>query len=1145
MRRNQNGIRWPSKNRNSLIKSSMSILFHYSFVFLVLFISCKDKANNELLFEILGPDKTGINFENNLKETLAMNGLFYEYYYNGGGLSVADFNNDGLQDVYFVSNLYPNRLFLNRGDLTFKDISKESGTTITQGFPTGVTTVDINSDGWMDIYVSVSGKYDDPRIRKNKLFINQGINKNGIPVFKEESRKYNLDLVLCSTQAAFFDFDRDNDLDLFLINHYPDVYDYTFAEVLLKTRGGITGDRLYENRDGKYIEITEKAGLVTNRLSYGLGLGISDLNNDGWPDVYISNDFSGKDKLYINNKNGTFTQRIDESVGHISYASMGNDLADFNNDGWSDIFTLEMTAEDHYTVKTSLGFMNNKKNFQKLVDLGLHHQYMFNTLQLNNGVLSSDETPLFSDIAQMAGIPSTDWSWAPLLFDMDNDGKKDLLIANGIKRDFINYDYLTSIEDKYRAIKKSHNLVKDELVSSVLNMMPTRKKNNYFFRNNGDLTFEKMNGVWAENMLTSSNGSAYADFDNDGDLDVVLNNSDAPAIIYKNNAREKRLGNYLQFKLKGPAKNPVGIGTKIIIKQSDQIQVREQYLTRGFQSSISTVLHFGLGLDKTVNEVRIIWPDGKMQVMGNVEVNRVITVSYNDANLEYHPVYETKSLFRDVTGVMKLNHKHEENEFNDFDRESLLPHKMSDLGPALAVADINNDGLEDFFIGGAKGRSGKLFVQTNESFQIAKSQPWSADKNSEDIDATFFDADGDGDLDLYVVSGGNEYNEGDQFLQDRLYLNIGSSIFKKSNGVLPMLSESGATVKACDYDGDGDIDLFVGGRQKPGEYPLPVSSHIIRNDTKAGKVMFSDVSSEIAPQLKDIGMVTDAVWTDINSDEMPDLIIVGEWMSIRVFENTGETFHDITSQTGLSKGIGWWNCITPYDFDNDGDMDFVVGNLGLNNKIKASENEPFEIYAKDFDNNGKQDLVLGYYYDNKLYPFHGLKALSMQLPILNRKFITYDSFGRATLVDIFGEERLKTALNYKATNFATCYVENLGDGTFKVKPLCNAAQVSSVNGIVVQDADNDGYMDLILAGNFYGFEVSIPRNDASIGLFLKGNGKGDFIPVPHYKSGLSVKGDVRHIQLIHIGKDAKNGVLAAKNDDFLQIIEIVNNGVKE
>ncbi len=1124
---------------NILVSCNINSGYIYFFILLLL-SSCNNKNESNLLFEILGPNETGIKFENNLKETLKMNGLFYEYFYNGGGLSVADFDNDGLQDVYFVSNLYPNRLYLNKGNLKFEDISKTSGAIITKGFPTGVTTVDINSDGWMDIYVSISGKYSDTRIRKNQLFVNQGLNENGDLFFIEQGAKYNLDIELCSTQGAFFDYDLDNDLDLFLINHYPDVYDFKYASELLKTMGGITGDRLYENQNGKYIEVTDAAGLSSSRLSYGLGIGISDLNNDGWPDVYVSNDFSGKDKLYMNNRNGTFTENIDKSIKHISYASMGNDLADFNNDGWSDIMTLDMMAEDHYTAKTSLGFMNDNKNFHSLVDIGLHHQYMYNTLQLNNGVLSPDDVPVFSDIAQFAGISSTDWSWAPLLFDMNNNGYKDLFIANGIKRDFINYDYLSFVEDNYRKIRESGELVEEELITNVLGGMPTRKKDNYFYKNNGDLSFEKMNGVWAENVLTSSNGSAYADFDNDGDLDIILNNSDAPAFIYKNNAIENGLGNYLQFKLKGPPKNPVGIGAKIIINQSDQIQVQEQYLSRGFQSSVSPILHFGLGTDNIVEEVKVIWPDRKIQIFSNIKANQLLNVNYQDAIKGQINVELPKPIFHDITSQLNLSQKHNENEYEDFERERLMPHKMSEIGPTISVADVNDDGLDDFFIGGAKGFEGRLLLQKNGSFYEPEINPWIVDKNSEDVGSCFFDADGDGDLELYVVSGGNEFDVDHSDLQDRLYLNEGSN-YKKLIGALPNKLVSGSCIKPFDFDDDGDLDLFLGGRQIPGKYPHPASSYLLRNDSRNGMITFKDVTLEIAPKLQNIGMVTDAIWIDINNDQRAELIVVGEWMSIKVFENNDNIFRDITNLTGLSEDIGWWNCITSADFDQDGDMDLVVGNLGLNNRINGKAQNYFEIFSKDFDNNGKTDMVLGYHQDEQLLPFHDYKVLVKQLPFIGQKFSTFDAYANASLEDVMGEENLQSAIHYKATNFATCYVENIGDFTFKVRPLCNMAQISSVNGIIAKDVDNDGFMDITLAGNFYGFEVSIPRNDASIGLYLKGNGKGKFDPIPYYNSGLLINGDVRQIELINIGKDGRQGIIAAKNNDYVQLIEIVDH----
>jgi enediyne biosynthesis protein E4 len=1121
-------------------------IYIFGMLLLLVLFSCKQKnkhlisnpirQDHAMLFDILTPEQTGIRFENELTETLAMNGLFYEYYYNGGGVAVADFNNDGLQDVYFIANIHPNKMYLNMGNLKFKDISKESGTADHIGFSTGVTVVDINSDGWMDIYICNSGRFE-PQMLKNKLFVNQGINKNGIPVFKEESSKYNLDIPLCSTQAAFFDYDRDNDLDMFLINHYPDIYNVSDVEKLLKTESNVTGDRLYQNQNGKFIDVSKKAGLINNSLSYALGVGIGDLNNDGWPDVYVSNDYAGKDFLYMNNRNGTFDERIDEALGHISFSSMGNYLADFNNDGWSDIFTLDMMAEDNYGIKASYGSMDGDM-FQKLIDLGQHHQYMFNTLQMNNGIFDKDQVPVFSNIAQLAGVSSTDWSWGPLLFDMDNDGKKDLFVNNGIKRDFINNDYLTYFEKRYKEVIETGKVDKNEFITSVLKQMPDRKKSNYFFRNKGDLTFEKMNGKWAENRLACSNGAAYSDLDNDGDLDIIVNNSEGPSFIYKNNTREKGLGNYIQIKLSGPRKNPMGIGAKIIIKQAGQIQVQEQYLTRGFLSSISPVLHFGLGTNQIVPEIQVIWPDGKTQVVKDLQANQTLTLSYANAGQEYRRPDHKPTRFTDVTQLVKLNHKHEENKFNDFGRENLMPHKMSDLGPGMAVGDVNTDGLEDFYVGGASGYSGKLYLQTSAGFKASASQPWTEDKNCEDVSALFFDADQDGDPDLYVVSGGNEFQEGSPNLQDRLYLNDGEGNFKKAKNALPPMTGSGSCVKAGDYDGDGDLDLFVGGRQIPGKYPLPASGHLLRNDNKQGAVRFTDVTSAVAPQLVNMGMVTDAVFSDINGDKKLDLIIVGEWMPVRILKNTGNAFKDMTDQSGLSQETGWWNCVISADFDHDGDMDLIAGNLGLNYKYKASQKYPFEIYARDFDNNGKLDIVMAYYNNDTLYPLHGLKNSARQLPFIKQKFTTFDAFAKATLADVYGAENLKGALNYKARNFASCYFENKGDGTFSIYPLPNPAQISSVNGIIAEDIDGDGNLDLIIGGNMYGSEVETPRNDASIGLFLKGDGTGRFVPVPASESGLLIGGDVREIALIRLGGNKSRGIIVARNNSLMQVVKI-------
>ena len=1102
--------------------------------------SSEGERNEIRLFDILMSEETGINFVNKLTESLTANGLLYQYYYNGGGVAVADFNNDGLQDAYFVSNLYSNALYLNEGDLKFRDVSVQSGATNIPGYPTGVTAVDINTDGLMDLYISVSGRVHDSDQKRNKLLVNQGIDKNGIPTFKEEGAKYGLDLGLCSTQAAFFDYDLDNDLDMFLINHFPEFFSSRSHEELMSIRSKITGDRLYENRDGKFVEVSKEAGIINNRYSYGLGVAIADLNNDGWPDIYVSNDYQGKDLLYMNNGNGTFSETGEESLGHMSYASMGNNMADFNNDGWFDIFTLDMMAEDNYGIKTSLGSMDPGR-FYDQVNNGLHYQYMYNTLQMNNGVFSDNQIPVFSDIAQISGISSTGWSWAPLVFDMDNDGFQDLFVSNGIKRDFVNNDYNFYAEIRQKEIVETGNVDKNEYITSVLKRMPNRKESNYFYKNMGDLTFKKMNQQWANEILTCSNGAAYADFDNDGDMDIILNNSDSESFIYRNTARENRLGNYLQFQFEGPENNPNGIGARIMVRQRDQIQMQDQFLSRGFQSSVSPILHFGLGAVESLPEVTVIWPDGKKQVIENVKSNQVITLSYSDANEEHNYIYRNSSLFSDVTSRLKLHHRHVENEFNDYERENLLPHKMSAFGPALAVGDVNDDGLDDFYVGGAKGYSGELYTQTKRGFTSLGNQPWQEDKECEDVKAIFFDVENDGDLDLYVVSGSNEAEEGSPNLEDRLYLNIGSDNFTKERGTLPQLAFSGGCVEPADFDNDGDLDLFVGGRQKPGSYPFPVTSHILRNESEPGEVRFVDVTSELAPQLESIGMVSGANWVDINSDGNLELVVVGEWMSVRIFQMNENSFEDITDLTGLTDEVGWWSSVTSGDFDGDGDMDLVAGNLGLNYKYKASKEKPFEVYAKDFDNNGKKDIVLAYFNEgDQLFPLRGRECSSNQMPFIKQKYPTYDAFGRANLLDVYGTENLESALNYKAKNFATSYIENKGEGKFEIRPLDNLAQISSVNGIIAEDVDRDGNLDIIIAGNMHGSEVETTRNDASIGLFLRGNGSGDFEPVPAHICGLQIKGDVKDIKMIRLGENGSRAILAAKNNDLLQLVEIGN-----
>ncbi len=1117
--------------------------------FFLIIISCQKvekkkeliiPTNSDSLFTIVSSDISNIKFKNILKETTTMNGLFYEYFYNGAGVAVGDLNGDDLTDIYFISNLKSNKLYLNQGNLKFQDVTTMSKIKGKYGFPTGVTMVDINADGKLDIYICKSGKFSDPDKRRNELYINMGNDSKGIPVFEENAKKYGLDLPHFSTQASFFDYDKDGDLDMFLLNHGITMYSYESIEKGLNTESKFRGERLYRNDDGKFKDVTKEANIINNLLGFGLGLAIGDLNNDGWPDIIVGQDYSEKDHMYLNQKDGTFKEVITQATGHISNASMGNDIADFNNDGLLDFISLDMMSTNNYDIKTSLGGMDTKR-FQNIVEMGLHHQYMYNTLQINNGI--HNKLPRFSDIAQLAGVSSTDWSWGPLSFDMDNDGYKDLFISNGIKKDFTNYDFINYRKERQKIImklkEKGEQFDYIAYTRDMMEKMPERKRVNFFYKNNGDLTFSSIDLDKKDRLKTNSNGAAYADFDNDGDLDIVVNNSDDVSFIYKNNSSEQKLGNYLNIKLKGSEKNTLGVGARLIATLKDQEQILEQYLSRGFQSSVSEILHFGLGKNNKVSQLKVIWNDGKVQYLKNIKANQLITIDYKNSLGESNIIHDKKVIFNDLTIKSKINHKHKENEFDDFKREILLPHKMSNFGPALAVGDINADGLDDFYVGGAKGFNGEIYVQTDIStFKKLSNKTWKKDALYEDIGASFFDADADGDMDLYVVSGGNEYDEFSIELQDRLYLNDGLGNFIKSVSSLPKMITSGSIVEPCDFDSDGDIDLFVGGRLIPGKYPFPAKSYLLKNESKNGKVMFNDVTREIAPEFLELGMITDAEWVDLTGDQKLDLVIVGEWTPIHIFINKENGFENITKNSQLANKTGWWFSVASADMDDDGDMDLLVGNLGNNYKYKASDHAPFEVFSTDFDNNGMTDIVLSYYDLGKSYPLRGRSCSSQQIPSIKKKFPTYKDFGLATLNEVYGDI-LESSLHYTATTFSTSYIENLGNEGFKITPLPNLAQISSVNGILIQDYNKDGFKDILIAGNLYASEIETPRNDAGYGLLLTGNGKGEFTAVPADQSGLYLKGDVKNIKNIRLKGKSKASILVAKNNDYLQLVEVI------
>ncbi|NRB46837.1 MAG: VCBS repeat-containing protein [Saprospiraceae bacterium] len=1071
------------------------------------------------LFTKLPSSKPHITFNNKIIENEKINIITYEYFHNGGGVAIGDINNDGLADVYLTGNLVPNRLFLNKGNFQFEDITESSGTAGTRGWNTGVTMVDINNDGWLDIYVCLSGNLPT-EYRANQLFVN---NQDG--TFSERAAEYGIADTGYATQAAFFDYDRDGDLDLFILNHNTQpINDFKPSEVRSAYDSNV-GDKLYRNDNGTYRDASLIAGFYTNPLGYGLGVSIGDINNDGWPDIYVSNDFIEHDYCYLNNGDGSFRDVVKEAFPQISQFSMGTDMADFNNDGWTDIISVDMVAEDNYRQKTTMRPMD-RSIFYYAVQDGFHYQYMHNALQLNRG------NGHFSNISKLAGVSNTDWSWAPLFVDLDLDGNKDLVITNGYKKDISNKDYLSFEKKKIKAFKTGE-ITNAELFRSLLEAAPITKIENYVFRNNGNYTFSKMNEAWNFDHKAFSNGAAYGDLDNDGDLDLVINNIDEPAYLFRNNTIEQEKTNYIRLKLLGSNKNSLGIGAKVKVKAGELVQYYEAHLTRGFQSSVDPIISVGLANHSLIDSIEVTWPDGKVTVETKITANQLLVLSYDKATQPVSKAREQQYLFTDITTDIALDAKHVENEFDDFDHEVLLPHKMSNWGPALATTDVNGDGLTDFFLGGAAGLPGQLYVQKSDgSLKKKQEDTFAAHLANEDIDAIFFDADQDGDQDLYVVSGGNEFAAGAQEYADRLYLNDGQGGFSYKEGALPNCFTSGGVVRPFDFDGDGNLDLFVGGRMQPRSYPKPANSDLLRN---RGDGTFEDVTHELAPALKEIGMITDAVWCDYDQDQDMDLVLTGEWMPITILENTGSQF-TLAEDTGLEDKVGWWFSIESADMDGDGDQDFLVGNLGLNYKYKASAAEPFEVYLNDFDENGSLDIVLGYFEENELYPVRGRQCSAEQMPFIKDRFPTYDLFGQANLSEIYGESSLEKSLNYKVTDFASSYIENLGNGRFEVHALPIEAQFSAINSFLLDDFNGDGHLDAITAGNLFASEVETPRNDAGVGALLLGNGKGAFSAIPAHESGLYLPYDVKRMQWINTEKGKR--ILVAPNNERLRMIQV-------
>jgi len=1076
-----------------------------SLIAIISFAACHSPFQHEPgkssspLFTLLPAEQTHIDFSNTLTEGLNANVMTYEYLYNGGGVAIADVNGDGLQDIYFTGNMTDNKLYLNKGKMQFEDITSAAGVAGRPGpWKTGVTMVDINGDGKQDMYVCYSGKMPGPR-RMNQLFINEGNDAAGIPHFTEQAQQYGLADSAYSTQAVFFDFDRDGDLDMFLLDHSPKllpILDETATAEILKRSNPSCGVRLYRNDNGHFQDITGQSGLSSSELTYGLGAGIADLNGDGWPDIYISNDYGVPDYLYINNRNGTFTDVIQSTLGHTSNFSMGNDVADINNDALPDIITLDMLPEDNRRQKL-LFAPDNYEKFELSLRSGFYYAYMRNMMHVNNG------NGTFSEIGQLAGISNTDWSWAPLFADYDNDGWKDLFITNGYLRDYTNMDFLKYMGDFLRDRK----VMRKDLFELV-QQIPSSKVKSYMFHNNGDLTFSNTGADWGFTTTSNSNGAAYADLDNDGDLDLVVNNINLPAFIYENEADKLLHHHFLQLRLEGSSGNTMGIGAKVTIFNKGKQQYIEQMPTRGFQSSVSPIVHFGLGQDTTVDSVRIVWQSGKQQILTHVQGDRQLVVQEKTAITPYQASALEAAYFTEIRSP--ITYHAAASRVNDFKRQPLLINPLSFSGPCIAKVDVNGDGLEDVYVGGGNGQAGSLFIRQKNGQFVQKMQPaFTADKLSEDADALFFDANGDGFPDLYIASGGyHNLTPDDSLLQDRLYINDGKGYFTRSAGALPAMRVSKSCVRSADINGDGYADLFVGGRVIPGRYPEAPRSYVLIND---GKGHFSDQTGSLAPELQKAGMVTDAAWADLNGDGKKDLVVMGEWMPVTIFINNQGKLENRTRNYFAKDYSGWWNKLLVEDFNGDGKPDIVAGNLGLNSQCKASDKEPAEMYYKDFDDNGSVDPILCLYIKDTSYPYLTRDELLDQLSIMRTRFPDYKSYADAGLKDVFTAEELKDAGHLQANYLKTAYFESGPDGKFHERSLPLQTQFSPVYTITGLDYDKDGKKDLLLCGNVSHARLRFGKYDANYGILLRGDGKGNFTYVDQQRSGFHLWGDTRSV----------------------------------
>jgi hypothetical protein len=1092
------------KNQLKLIGKTAAIL-----LLILVSTSCEEEIKEtQKTFELLSELESGISFSNDLDYDNDFNVYRYRNFYNGGGVAIGDINNDSLPDIYFISNQKSNKLYLNKGDLKFEDITEKALVKGSRPWSTGVSMVDINADGFLDIYVCNSGDLQGEN-KQNELFIN-----NGDLTFTESAAAYNLDDKGFSTHASFFDYDKDGDLDVYILNNsYQAIGSFNLKKNERPKRDLLGGDKLMENVDGKFVDVSEKAGIYGSVIGFGLGVTVGDVNNDGWEDIYVSNDFFERDYLYINNQNGSFSEQLENQITSISGASMGADMADINNDGFNDIFVTEMLPSEYDRLKTVTTFEDWNK-YQLRVNNGYYHQFTRNTFQLNNSNNS------FSEIGRFSGVEASDWSWGALLFDMDNDGLKDLFIANGVYRDLTNQDYLNYISNE--EVLKSITANNEVDYAKLIEIIPSNKLKNHAYKNLGNLRFENYDTSGLQ-MESFSNGSAYGDLDNDGDLDLVVNNLSMNAFVYKNTSIENNQGAYVKFVLKGDKQNTNAVGAKILIDEHT-ISFENQPV-RGFQSSMDVRPNIGLNNDDSISG-KILWPSGKLTFFKNLTVNQTVTFDERDAEVtvEENNTVEP-SLFK--KSEEQIPFIHEENRFVDFDRDRLLNHMCSTEGPKMSMADLNGDGQNDIFIGGSKDSAPVLLISENGSFKVKEQKAFELNKTSEDAQSLFFDADGDGDQDLYVCSGGVEFSKYSTSFFDRLYFNDGLGNFELSDQKLPATNvvHSTATVAASDIDGDGDLDLFVGERIVPLQYGQPCSGFLLEND---GKGNFTEITSKIAKELSNIGMITDALFQDIDKDGDNDLVVIGEFMGIEIFENKQGSFSKI-SDTSLSNQKGWWNTIKAADLDNDGDIDFILGNHGLNSRFKASESKPITLWSKDFDKNGFIDPVLSFKSDDgKDYPYALRHNLIDQMKGLTKKFPDYESFKNAGIRDIFSAEELKESLQLEVNTLSSVILINNGNFSFEIKNLPVQAQLSTIYGITTSDFDKDGDLDIVLGGNLYNVKPEVGRYDATYGVYLENKGNMNFESTPNGK-GLKVNGEIRDMAV------DQNRLIITRNNDSLAI----------